>query len=98
MPSRPQTSDAAWLVISKTSTVEDVCAWATRAANEGGVGLSDENVGILRLQEIDGETLFSVTEAELEKILCALGPRKKLLTAIDRIREPPGIHAVVRHP
>jgi hypothetical protein len=75
--------------ISKTATVVDVCAWAARGVSEGGAGLSDVNVDILRVQEIDGEVLFVLTDADLEKVM-ALGPRKKLLAAIERILKQPG--------
>ena len=43
--------------ISKTASVDDVCAWAARDVSEGGAGLSDANVDILRVQEIDGAVL-----------------------------------------
>jgi len=75
--------------ISKTATVDDVCAWAARRVSEGGAGLSDANADILRVQEIDGEVLFVLTEADLEKVM-VLGPRKKLIAAIERIRKLTG--------
>lgn len=76
--------------ISDASTVDAVCAWAARAVAEGGVGISAANVDILRRQEIDGEVLFNLTDAELEKDGMVRGPRKKLLAAVDRFRGPPG--------
>ena len=75
--------------LSNTATVVDVCAWAARGVSEGGAGLGDANVDVLRVQEIDGEVLFALTHADLEKVM-VLGPRKKLLAAIERIRKLPG--------
>jgi hypothetical protein len=76
---------ASALIISESSTIDVVCAWAARAVAEGGVGLSAANVDILRGQEIDGEVLFNLTDAKLEKIGLVMGPREKLLAAVDRI-------------
>lgn len=93
LPPVLQPSDAS--APSLVSTVEAVCAWATRSVAEGGAGLSAENVSILRHHEIDGGVLLSLTEAKLEKVLLLLGPREKLLAAIDRIRQPPGTRLCV---
>lgn len=76
--------------ISKASSCDDVCAWAAHAVSLDGVGLDDDDVGILRTEKIDGEVLFNLTDAKLVVDGMRRGPREKLLAAIERLRGPTG--------
>jgi hypothetical protein len=77
-------------VISEASAIDAVCAWAARAVAEGGAGLDEVDVCVLKREKIDGEVLFNLTDPKLEKIGLVMGPREKLLAAVDRIRRLPG--------
>jgi hypothetical protein len=71
--------------VSPVSSVAAVTAWATRPVEEGGVGLDADDAGILQREKIDGMSLFSMTDAKLEKCGMVMGPRHKLLAAIARL-------------
>ena len=76
--------------VSKTSTIAEVCEWAGRAVAQRGVGLDQDDVGILRREKIEGASLFNLTDAKLKEDSMSRGAREKLLTAVALMREPQG--------
>ena len=79
--------------VTKTSTIAEVCEWAGRAVAQRGVGLDQDDVGILRREKIEGVSLFNLTDAKLREDRMSRGAREKLLTAVALMREPQGARA-----
>ena len=71
--------------ISNTSSVDEVCEWAISTVSNGGVGLDEEDVCILRKEKIKGSTLFKLTDTMLKEAGMKLGPRTDLLDAITHL-------------
>jgi hypothetical protein len=76
--------------LSSTATIAEVCEWAGRQVGDRGAGLSDSNVSILLREEINGVSLFKLTDEKLKGACMTLGARDVLLAAVELLREPHG--------
>ena len=84
---RRELSSVSTAVASTISTVAEVCEWAGRGVDKRGAGLSEAAVNILQREEINGGSLFNLSDAELHSVGMSLGARKDLLAAVTLLKD-----------